>query len=130
MAGPSYKHVSKPSAAMPSLRQCEREYFRQHRFIGLPHGVVAAGPAGLAVSVAWRLSLDLASLVTWSLPIVAFCISYLILCRTMPSRDELRARAVCDLLERLTEFAEQEEHGSPQKPRPEHGEPDRTALPR
>lgn len=76
-----------------SLRHYEREIFKEYRFLGLPHGVVAAGPAILAALSGWRLSLSYADLLMWFLPAVTYHASFLILMLLMPKRDTLRAMA-------------------------------------
>lgn len=76
-----------------SLRHYERKLFKQHRFLGLSHGVVAFGPAMLVALSGWRLSLSYADVLMWVLPAIAYLASFLTLVVLMPKRDMLTAMA-------------------------------------
>ena len=76
-----------------SLRHYEREIFRENRFLGLSHGIVATGPAILVALVCLRLSLTPTHLLTWLLPGIAYLGAYALLATHLPRRETLRERA-------------------------------------
>lgn len=76
-----------------SLRHYQREIFKEHRFIGLPHGVVAAGPAVLAALCVWRLSLSYSNPLTWLLPVMTYLAALALLIALMPKRGALEEMA-------------------------------------
>ena len=76
-----------------SLRHYEREIFRENRFLGLSHGIVATGPAILVALVCLRLSLTHTHLLTWLLPGIAYLVAYLLLVMHLPRRVALREKA-------------------------------------
>lgn len=95
----------KPTAA--SLRYYEREIFKENRFLGLPHGVAATGPALLIVLTCLRLSLDHTDLLMWVLPGITYLVAYCILASSLPRRDALRALAIQALYDEMSHKVQQ-----------------------
>jgi hypothetical protein len=81
------------NATTASLRHHERELFRENRFLGLPHGLAAAGPAILAMFCCLRLSMAYQDCLTWLCVGVVYAIAYGILVVRLPRRQFLKALA-------------------------------------
>nr|WP_298415647.1 hypothetical protein [uncultured Halomonas sp.] len=86
-----------------SLRDYEREIFKDNRFLGLPHGVVATGPAILIALTCLRLSLGHTDLLMWMLPAASYLIAYSILVLRLPRRDVLKALAIQALYDDMSQ---------------------------
>ncbi len=95
----------KPTAA--ALRYYEREIFRENRFLGLPNGIAATGPAILMTLTCLRLSMGLADVLLWMLPTASYLLAYSILVSHLPGRGELKALAIEALYEEMSYKVEQ-----------------------
>ncbi|MGC3874695.1 hypothetical protein ACPF7Z_15645 [Halomonas sp. GXIMD04776] len=95
----------KPTAT--SIRDYEREIFKENRFLGLPHGIAATGPTILIALTCLRLSLDHTNLLMWVLPATTYLLAYSILVSHLPRRDELRALAIQALYDDMSQKVRQ-----------------------
>ncbi|SHF87531.1 hypothetical protein SAMN02745148_03737 [Modicisalibacter ilicicola DSM 19980] len=105
-----YILLREPPTVKPTtdpLRYHEREIFRENRFLGLPNGIAAAGPAALTTLVCLRLSLTHADVLTWLLPGIVYLVAYALLVAHLPDREVLRQLARQALHEEIVRKSQQ-----------------------